>query len=171
MIFVTPDFWSGERCDSVRGAIGRSDLSRAEVFDSGYRVDETARRTFEADVDPDVLREVEDSIAAVRPRVAEFYATTLVGSEGPAFLRYPAGGFYRVHRDCLPGGDEEFPRQISVVVFVTDACEGGVLRIYGPSMRDIQPVAGTLVAFPATWLHEVLPVTAGIRDAVVDWFY
>jgi len=28
-----------------------------------------------------------------------------------------------------------------------------------------------LVAFPSGLPHEVLPVTAGIRDAVVDWFY
>jgi predicted 2-oxoglutarate/Fe(II)-dependent dioxygenase YbiX len=36
---------------------------------------------------------------------------------------------------------------------------------------DVVPVAGTLVAFPSHVLHEVLPVTAGIRDAIVDWFY
>jgi predicted 2-oxoglutarate/Fe(II)-dependent dioxygenase YbiX len=36
---------------------------------------------------------------------------------------------------------------------------------------DLAPVEGTLIAFPATWLHEVLPVTAGVRDAIVDWFY
>jgi predicted 2-oxoglutarate/Fe(II)-dependent dioxygenase YbiX len=30
---------------------------------------------------------------------------------------------------------------------------------------------GTLVAFASDVLHEVLPVTAGIRDVVVDWFY
>jgi predicted 2-oxoglutarate/Fe(II)-dependent dioxygenase YbiX len=27
------------------------------------------------------------------------------------------------------------------------------------------------VAFPADVPHEVLPVTAGVRDVVVDWFY
>ena len=171
MIFIAPDFWSAERCDRVRTAIERAELSRAEIFETGYRVDERVRRTFEAEVDPDITRDAEESIAAVRPRVAEFFATTLVGSEGPAFLRYPAGGFYRAHRDCLPADDEEFPRRISVVLFVTGACEGGVLRVYGPATHDVRPVAGTLVAFPATWLHEVLPVTAGVRDAVVDWFY
>ena len=170
MIFIAPDFWSAERCDSVRKAIERAELSRAEIFDNQYRVDESVRRTFEADVAPQIVGETEESIAAVRPRVAKFYATTLTGSEGAGFLRYSTGGFYRAHRDCLAVDDEEFPRRISVVLFVT-ACEGGALRIYGPSLQDIQPVAGTLVAFPATWLHEVLPVTGGVRDVVVDWFY
>ena len=170
MIFIAPDFWSAEQCERVRAAIGRAELSPAEVFESDYRVDESVRRTCEADVEPDILRETEESITGVRPRVAEFYATTLVGSEGAAFLRYGVGGFYRRHRDCLPDSDAKFPRRISVVLFVTDTCEGGALRIYGPSARDILPVAGTLVAFPATWLHEVLPVTAGVRDVIVDWF-
>jgi predicted 2-oxoglutarate/Fe(II)-dependent dioxygenase YbiX len=33
------------------------------------------------------------------------------------------------------------------------------------------PRAGTLVAFPSDVPHEVLPVTSGLRDAVVDWFF
>jgi predicted 2-oxoglutarate/Fe(II)-dependent dioxygenase YbiX len=55
---------------------------------------------------------------------------------------------------------------------------GGALRLYGladpgdPAVPfDIVPAAGTLVAFPSDVLHEVLPVTAGVRDAIVDWFY
>jgi predicted 2-oxoglutarate/Fe(II)-dependent dioxygenase YbiX len=171
MIFIAPDFWNSSRCESVRRAIDCAELSRAEIFETDFRVDERVRKTLEADVDRQTVLEAEESIATVRPHLAEFYALTLVGSEGPSFLRYPAGGFYRVHRDCLPMADEEFPRRVSVVLFVTDSCDGGELRIYGPSVRDIHPVAGTLVAFPATWPHEVLPVTAGTRDAVVDWFY
>jgi len=36
---------------------------------------------------------------------------------------------------------------------------------------DIAPRAGLFVAFPSETAHEVLPVTAGVRDAIVDWFY
>ncbi|TMG81164.1 MAG: 2OG-Fe(II) oxygenase, partial [Betaproteobacteria bacterium] len=60
------------------------------------------------------------------------------------------------------------------VVFLTSAgggCEGGSLRLYTPDALDIAPRAGMLVAFPSDIPHEVLPVTAGVRDAVVDWFY
>ena len=39
------------------------------------------------------------------------------------------------------------------------------------SPRDIHPRAGTLVAFLSSTLHEVTPVTAGVRDTVVDWLY
>jgi predicted 2-oxoglutarate/Fe(II)-dependent dioxygenase YbiX len=61
-----------------------------------------------------------------------------------------------------------------VVVFLTTAgeeCEGGSLRLYEPEAVDVVPRAGMLVAFPSDTPHEVLPVTAGVRDAIVDWFY
>jgi predicted 2-oxoglutarate/Fe(II)-dependent dioxygenase YbiX len=35
----------------------------------------------------------------------------------------------------------------------------------------VRPTEGTIVAFPAATLHEVLPVDAGTRDVVVDWYY
>lgn len=171
MIFIAPDFWSAARCEHVRRAIDRGQLSRAEIFVGTYHVDEDVRRTFEVDLDPQIVEEVERSIDDARPRVAEFFGTPLVGSEGPGFLRYPAGGFYRAHRDCLPDSADAFPRRIALVLFVTANCEGGALRIYDEPVRDIEPVIGTLVAFPATCLHEVLPVTAGLRDTVVDWFH
>jgi predicted 2-oxoglutarate/Fe(II)-dependent dioxygenase YbiX len=184
-VFVHAEFWSGEQCARVRNAINRGRLSPAEIYVDGYRVDERARRTFEADVDARIVREVEDAIAGLGPGLSRFFGTPLVGSEGPGFLRYPCGGFYGAHRDCLPDSEEPFPRRISLVLFLTDAgaapphgCDGGSLRLYPPSRGDaagpafdIAPVAGSVVAFPATWLHEVLPVTAGVRDAIVDWFY
>ena len=171
-VFIQSGFWDAERCTRVRQAMDAGTSSAAEICDAGFRVDETVRRTFEVDVDPNVVREVEEAIAGIRPHVSRFFAIPLAASEGPGFLRYPEGGFYTAHRDSLPGAHDEFPRRIAIVLFLNQA-EGGVLRLYdesGPAI-DIAPVAGTLIAFPAERLHEVLPVTAGVRDAVVDWFY
>jgi len=128
----------------------------------------------EVDVDSTTAEEVQRSIASVCALVARFFDISLSRDEGPGFLRYFAGGFYRRHCDVLSDGDEEFPRRISVVMFLTTAgeqCEGGSLRIYQPEAFDIAPKAGTLVAFPSDVPHEVLPVTAGVRDVVVDWLY
>ena len=72
-------------------------------------------------------------------------------------------------------------RQLAVIVFLSTARDGGdpegftggVLRLYSEEGEpiDIVPVEGTLVAFPATTLHEVTRVGEAVRDAVVDWFY
>ena len=150
----------------------RARLSPAEIYFDGYRVDEDARRAFDVDVDAALVDEVRRAIEARRSDVADFFHTALTGDEGPGFLRYTAGGFYRVHLDVAAGWD--FPRRISIVAFLTTAgqgCTGGVLRLYGPDVVDIAPRAGMLVAFASDVPHEVLPVTGGVRDAVVDWFY
>ena len=149
-------------------------MSPAEIHAEGFRVDEEARRAFDVEIAVDLLDEVRRSIEEIRPKVAQFFGLVLSGDEGPGFLRYSAGGFYRRHRDVGPGWAKEWPRRISVVVFLTTAgevCEGGALRLYYARPLDIAPCAGTLVAFPAATPHEVLPVTSGVRDAVVDWFF
>ena len=152
----------------------RGQSSPAEIHADGFVVDSQARRTLEVEVDSTTVAEVERSIASVSERVSRFFGIPLAGDEGPGFLRYPAGGFYRRHRDVLSDSDEDFPRRISVVMFLTSAgerCEGGALRIYQPDPFDIAPKAGMLVAFPSDLPHEVLPVTSGVRDVVVDWFF
>jgi predicted 2-oxoglutarate/Fe(II)-dependent dioxygenase YbiX len=183
-VLVLPEFWSDARCARVRSAIDRGHAVAAEIYAGGYVVDEQVRRTYDVDVEPAIVTQVEEAFAAVRADVSRFFGAALTGSEGPGFLRYPIGGLYRTHRDRFEGGD--FPRQISVVLFLSSAaagpgggdCEGGALRLYGvvdsaddSVPLDIAPTAGTLVAFPSDVLHEVLPVTAGVRDAIVDWFY
>jgi predicted 2-oxoglutarate/Fe(II)-dependent dioxygenase YbiX len=152
----------------------RGDPTPAEIHVEGFVVDREVRRTLEVNVDSATSDEVERSIASVCQRVARFFDIRLSSDEGPGFLRYLAGGFYRRHCDVLSDSDDEFPRRISVVMFLSSAgeqCEGGALRIYQPEAFDMVPKAGTLVAFPADVPHEVLPVTAGVRDVVVDWFF
>jgi predicted 2-oxoglutarate/Fe(II)-dependent dioxygenase YbiX len=186
-VFVLPACLDDATCIRVRAAMDRGRATPAEICVKGYVVDESVRRTFDVEVDPGIVAEVERTIGGVRDDVSRFFGTELTAAEGSGFLRYRSGGFYLAHRDRLDDSSEEdHPRQISVVLFLTTAtagsgdgcCEGGSLRLYGtldPSREttplDIPPAAGTLVAFPSTLLHEVLPVTAGVRDAIVDWFY
>ena len=170
MVFVRSDFYGPLERNRLRAAIGHGRMVPAEIYSDGYRADQQARRAYEVEVDEDLIVDVQRALDAVRPEVARFFDTPLTGNEGPGFVRYLAGGFYRRHCDVL----DQFPRRISIVVFLTTSgieSDGGALRIYRPDAVDIVPVAGTLVAFPADVPHEVLPVTAGVRDVVVDWFY
>jgi predicted 2-oxoglutarate/Fe(II)-dependent dioxygenase YbiX len=174
MMFVLHEFWKPAACSRVRAAMERGRATIAEVYADGYRVDQNARRAFDVDVDPDTIEEVQRDIDVVRPQVAQFFGIALSGEEGPGFLRYEHGGFYRRHCDIAADLNDSFPRRISIVVFLTSAgcgCEGGSLRLYTPETLDIAPRAGMLVAFPSDIPHEVLPVTSGVRDAIVDWFY
>jgi len=185
-VFARSGFFDDAACASVRAAMNRGEAEAAEIYLDGYVVDEGIRRTLDITVDSETVAMVERAFADLRPDVADFFGDALSAAEGPGFLRYPPGGFYRAHRDCLDEPEQEFPRRVSLVLFLTDAdrgagdghCAGGSLRLYGVAEPDreavpldISPVAGTLIAFRSQVLHEVLSVTAGVRDAIVDWFY
>ena len=102
--------------------------------------------------------------------------------EGAGFIRYPAGGFYRAHRDR--GNDPQWQpaarRAAAIVLFLNASrasgaggdFDGGILRLHLPDGAvDVVPVPGLLIAFPADALHEVTEVRDGTRDAIVDWYY
>ena len=185
-VLVHAEFLSGAQCARLRSAIDRGHSASAEIYDNGYVVDEQVRKAYDVEIEPHIVWEVEHALAGVRADVSRFFGRALTGAEGPGFLRYPPGGFFRAHADRLENAGDEFPRLISVVLFLSSAaagpgdgrCEGGALRLYGianpgdhQAPLDIAPAAGTLVAFPSDVLHEVLPVISGVRDAIVDWFY
>jgi predicted 2-oxoglutarate/Fe(II)-dependent dioxygenase YbiX len=185
-VFVLDAFWDEAACARVRAAMDRGRATPAEIYVDGYVVDEDVRLTLDLEVDSATVREVERTFADVRSEVSKFFGDALSRAEGPGFLRYPTGGFYRAHRDRLDDPGEEFSRRISLVLFLTDAnrgagdgrCKGGSLRLYGVvdpgremASLEISPATGTLVAFRSDVLHEVLPVTDGVRDVIVDWFY
>ena len=112
MMFVLHEFWKPAACSRVRAAMERGRATIAEVYADGYRV---------VDVDPDTVEEVQRDIDAVRPQVAQFFGIALSGEEGPGFLRYEHGGFYRRHCDVAADLNDSFPRRISIVVFLTSA--------------------------------------------------
>ena len=160
----------------------RGTASPAEIFDGGYLVDRQVRDVLDVEVAEDVVRRVEDKVAAARAEVASFFGLALSRSEGAGFLRYHAGGLYRRHRDRALTDLEIDARLVSLVVFLNsasdeprgDGFQGGALRLYPGAAEDpldVRPQTGLLIAFPADMPHEALPVVRGVRDVVVDWYY
>ena len=155
----------------------------AEILEDTVEYQDHVRRTLSIEVPDPTLEWVERDLENARERLAELSGLALGVREGCGFLRYLPGGFYLPHRDKgdLPSWPGAAQRQLTVVVFLATAREagdpegftGGVLRLYADEGEpiDIVPVEGTLVAFPATTLHEVTRVGDAVRDAVVDWFY
>jgi predicted 2-oxoglutarate/Fe(II)-dependent dioxygenase YbiX len=155
----------------------------AEILEDAIEHQDHVRRTLSFEVDRGTLGRVEARMDDARAQLEEITGMSLGVREGTGFLRYLPGGFYRPHRDKgdLPAWPGAAHRQLSVVVFLNSARDGGdpegftggVLRLYpdGHDPIDIVPVEGLLVAFPATVLHEVTRVGDAVRDAVVDWFY
>lgn len=167
----------------------RGTAEPAKVFDSGATLDLDARRAASIDVDGATLDAVEATLDAARDAIGAYYHLSLVSREGPGFLRYGPGGFYRRHRDRASdaGWPAAAQRLVSVVVFLNSSrarpaaggFSGGELLIFPEEPAGVSAIAplqvvprrGCLVAFHAAMLHEVLPVHAGTRDVIVDWYY
>lgn len=154
----------------------------AEILRRDISLDEAVRQASSIEVDALTLASVEQRLDAGRHTIGAFFGLALTAREGAGFLRYGPGGFYRPHRDhgIVASWPAAAQRRISIVVFLNGSTDGsaagefggGALRLYDAAeAQDIVPREGLLVAFPATLLHEVLPVRDGTRDAIVDWFY
>ena len=84
-------------------------------------------------------------------------------------------GFYSKHRDC---GDKKSLnnyvdiRKLSLTIQLTDESEyeGGELIFYLDEEEKKAPKSkGTIVFFESDILHEVTPVTKGVRHSLVSW--
>jgi predicted 2-oxoglutarate/Fe(II)-dependent dioxygenase YbiX len=181
-LLVVPDAWAPEFCREVQQAMDEGDADDAEIVDGATSVDLDVRRALDITVADDVLTQVEAALMIERDPASRYFGIELSGSVGASCLRYLPGGHYRRHRDRDPEfGDDTSARLITVVVWLNSAdtpsssgaFAGGTLVVTDPvsgHSRHMVPEVGTLVAFPAEWPHEVLPVTRGIRDVVVDWW-
>jgi len=94
----------------------------------------------------------------------------------PMFNCYREGGTYGRHVDNairqLPGSPHKVRTDVSCTLFLSapDDYEGGELMIedtYGT--RGVKLPAGHLLVYPGTSVHQVTPVTRGVRHAAFFW--
>jgi PKHD-type hydroxylase len=87
--------------------------------------------------------------------------------------RYTPDMAYGPHIDnALMGNQPRMRADIALTVFISDVneYEGGELAIEGEFGRHkIKRPAGQMVIYPASSLHQVLPVTKGARVVAVSW--
>ncbi|MFN7835647.1 MAG: Fe2+-dependent dioxygenase [Burkholderiaceae bacterium] len=96
----------------------------------------------------------------------------------PLFNRYAGGDHFGWHIDNAirqaPGSGRKLRTDVSATLFLSEpgSYSGGELQIqdtYG--LQSVKPVAGDLILYPATSLHQVTPVTAGERLACFFWVH
>jgi len=181
-LFSAESFLDPWTCAAFRRALDAGEVEEAEVIGRGIHPQRQVRRATLVEPSGAIVNEVETRLESMREPVAGALGLRLGGREGPGFVRYPAGGFYRPHRDR--GHDPKWQmaahRAVALVAFLNNSrdadadgdFDGGILRLLLPEGPiDVVPRAGLLVAFPADVLHEVTEVRGGTRDTIVDWFY
>ena len=83
------------------------------------------------------------------------------------FSCYETQGHYTWHQDAYEPKSTR-TREVSIVLMLSPAEEGGVLEIEGHPTPDIG--AGDVLVFPSTMKHRVTPVTKGQRKSIATWF-
>lgn len=101
--------------------------------------------------------------AAVKPKIIR----------APLFSRYEPGMYYGYHVDNALMHDANLMRSdVSLTLFLNspDTYQGGELIIetsLGEQAFKLE--AGCAIAYPSSTLHQVAPITAGIRLAAITW--
>ena len=92
----------------------------------------------------------------------------------PLFARYEPGMTYGSHVDdaLMAASEGRLRTDVAVTVFLSppESYEGGELVVEETAgERSFKLPAGAAVAYPATTLHRVAPVTRGVRLVAVTW--
>jgi PKHD-type hydroxylase len=94
----------------------------------------------------------------------------------PLFNRYTGAGTYGDHIDnsifTIPGTPHRVRGDLSATLFISDAADydGGDLVIQGEFGRhQVKLPAGHMILYPASTVHQVTPVTRGVRYAAFFW--
>lgn len=90
------------------------------------------------------------------------------------FSRYEAGMTYGLHTDdaIMGRGEAKVRTDLAFTIFLTDrsAYEGGALAVDSSlGEQEIKLEAGDAILYPAGSIHQVTPVTEGVRFAAVGW--
>jgi PKHD-type hydroxylase len=94
----------------------------------------------------------------------------------PMFNRYGAGMAFGAHVDgsvrIHPHTGRKLRTDVSATLFLTDPADydGGELVVHDAyGAHRVKLAAGDMVVYPATSLHEVTPVTRGVRTSCFFW--
>ncbi|MBV9240937.1 MAG: 2OG-Fe(II) oxygenase [Acidobacteria bacterium] len=188
-IFVREDFLPLSLCRQLCKDIDSFPLSDGDIWlpEEGFHINDQIKRRKEISYSADTQPKLHQKIYEASAELADRFSLQLGTLQPLKFTRYDVGDFYQPHRDLL---DEPAPevirsRKLALTLFLNqqgdepdeaDYC-GGSLAFYGlisdPSWHGagipLDSEAGMLVAFRPDILHEVTPVTHGVRYAITTW--
>jgi PKHD-type hydroxylase len=106
----------------------------------------------------------------------QFYGYDIDGIEDLQFSEYDSSyaGMYKSHSD--DSLDTTILRKLSFTLQLSteNSYEGGDLLLYRFKLNDpiqVKKQKGILAVFPSSTIHEVTPVTKGVRYSLVGWAY
>ena len=169
-------------CDSIVNCLSDLKPIQAKVGNMNIEVNDTLRNSNivwipygneESQKYDWIYRKVSNLVATVNNTHFQY---DLIGFDAIQYTIYDTkdkNGFYDCHKDIVihDGGTI---RKLSFTIQLSDPSEyeGGEVLIYDNNLHtpfEVSKQKGTVMAFPSYLLHEVKPVTKGIRKSLVVW--
>ncbi len=176
MILSIPNVLSPEDAAAMRHRLDVSDAWVDGRATAGYQGAPVKRNQQIAQEAPIAL-ELGDVIIGALERHPLFISSVLPNRVyPPLFNRYEGGMHFGSHVDgairLVPGHGTRVRTDVSITLFLTppEDYDGGELVIedtYG--VQEVKLPAGHAMVYPATSLHEVRPVTRGMRVSSFFW--
>lgn len=124
-----------------------------------------------------VARECQAIVASALERNPVFISAGLPNIlYPPMFNRYSAGMTFGLHVDggvrIHPHTGRKVRTDLSATLFLSppETYDGGELQMEDThGMQSVKLAAGDMVIYPATSLHQVMPITRGVRLACFFW--
>jgi PKHD-type hydroxylase len=117
-----------------------------------------------------LFKKLTDAINYINSNFWNYYLTKI---ECLQFTQYSSNGdYYNKHCDIHYYEVTDICRKLSFSIQLSDPSTytgGDLLLHFGPNPIVAPRDHGTITFFPSTMLHEVLPVTSGIRYSLVGW--
>ena len=175
MLLTIPDLLSAEEVSSARELLGKAEWVDGKVTAGPQSA--RAKKNQQLSEGSAVADELGDMILTALQRNALFVSAALpLRVFPPLFNRYQGGHAFGNHIDNavrqIAGTGHRIRTDLSATLFLVDPAdyEGGELVIedtYG--VHKVKLPAGDMVLYPASSLHSVTPVTAGMRVASFFW--
>jgi PKHD-type hydroxylase len=176
MILSIPNVLSPEDAAAMRHRLDVSDAWVDGRATAGYQGAPVKRNQQIAQEAPIAL-ELGDVVIGALERHPLFISSVLPNRVyPPLFNRYEGGMHFGSHVDgairLVPGHGTRVRTDVSITLFLTppEDYDGGELVIedtYG--VQEVKLPAGHAIVYPATSLHEVRPVTRGMRVSSFFW--
>ncbi|HVO29819.1 MAG TPA: 2OG-Fe(II) oxygenase [bacterium] len=173
---IVPGVLDSQTCAELIGrfASGGAVASGIEEVGSGDEAeivrDEYKRRRDLVVEDAEGQQRLANALARkLFPAIAKDFGVRCTRFEGFKISEYPEGGFYRAHRDNV--SESTAHRRVSVTLNLNDAVEGGALRCPDEGPEPWRAPAGGAICFRSDALHEVLPVTSGVRYVLITFCF
>ena len=175
MMLHVPCVLTPDQVRQIRSALNDADWEdgRETVGEQGARVKRNRQLAEHSVVGHELAKTVQSALS----RNALFHSAALpFRFVPPLFNRYEGGEHYGLHVDgsvrSVPGTGEQLRTDLSCTLFLSDPddYDGGELEVvdnYGT--HEVKLPAGDLVLYPSSSLHQVHPVTRGVRIGSFFW--